>query len=85
MLTTNSSSSSSSSSSLSPSPKENWSSLPLANVFTEASVRVLIEQGFGVIKEQGRLDEKLRNYAKQIADIICERFPGIFRDTLSIN
>ena len=80
MPSSSSSSSSALSSFLSPSPKEKWSSLPLANIFTEAIIRGLIEQGFLVIKEQGRLDEKLRDYATQIANIICERYPGIFLD-----
>jgi hypothetical protein len=72
---------SSSSSSLSASPsKGKWSRLPLANIFTEARVQNLIEQGLGVIKQQGRLDEKLRDYAQQIADLICERCPGICLD-----
>ena len=77
----NSSSTSSSSSSLSPSSvKGKWYSLPLANVFTETRVRILVEQGFKVLKEQGRLEENLREVSQQIADVICERFPGIFLD-----
>jgi len=65
-------------SSLSPSVKEKLNYLPLANIFTDTRVRVLIEKGFGVIKQQGRLDDKLRDYALQIAEMICEMCPGIF-------
>jgi hypothetical protein len=71
---------SSSSSSLSPSPKGTWSSLPLANIFTEPGVKDLFEQGFMAIKQQGRLDEKIKDFAQRISDMICERCPGICLD-----
>ena len=71
--------SSSSSSSLLPpfSVKDKWNSLPLANIFTDPRVQHLFEQGFVVLKDLGRLDEKLRACAQQIADIICDLCPEI--------
>ena len=61
--------------------KGKWNSgLPLANVFTDPRVRVLFEEGFVVIKEKGRLDEKLRACSEEIANIICDLCPGICLD-----
>ena len=75
--------SSSSSSSLLPScssVKEKWNSLPLANVFTDPRVRDLFEQAFAVLKDLGRLEENLRAWAQQIADIFCDLCPEICLD-----
>ena len=57
--------------------KDKWNSLPLANIFTDPRVQHLFEQGFVVLKDLGRLDEKLRACAQQIADIICDLCPEI--------
>jgi len=53
------------------------SSLPLANVLMDDRIAKEIKLGFRYIKEQTKLDEKIRACAKNVGNWISEKCPGL--------
>ena len=54
-----------------------WTSLPLANVLAEDRVVKEIAKGFRYIKEQSKLDDKVKECATNVGNWISEKCPGL--------